>query len=150
MTKKHNVQQMWKHLNHIFNTRRNNSHQISIDKFLIIGKTVTNDTETANSLNDHFINIGYNLACAIDTGSNSFKDYLYDNISNSFFINPTTYSEIDKELSTFKNKKASNDNFKIDLLKSFKQFLIPGLVIFFNLSFNEGVVPDLCENCKSY
>ena len=69
-------------------------------------------------------------------------------IKNSFFINPTTYSEIDKELSTFKNKKANIDNFKIDLLKTFKQFLIPGLVIVLNLSFNEGVEPDLLKIAK--
>ena len=96
---------MWKHLNYILNTKRNKASQISIDKLLISGKTITNDTEIANLLNDHFINMGYNLASTIDTGSNSFKDYLHDNISNSFFINPTTYSEIDKELSTFKTKK---------------------------------------------
>ena len=69
-------------------------------------------------------------------------------IKNSFFINPTTYSEIDKELSTFKNKKANIDNFNIDLLKTFKQFLIPGLVIVLNLSINEGVVPDLLKIAK--
>ena len=66
----------------------------------------------------------------------------------SYFINPTTYSEIDKELSTFKNKKANIDNFKIDLLKAFKRFLIPGLVIVFNFSFNKGVVQDLLKIAK--
>ena len=35
-------------------------------------------SEKEYSLNDHFINIGYNLARTIDTGSNSFKDYLHD------------------------------------------------------------------------
>ena len=88
------------------------------------------------------------MASTIDTGSDSFKDYLHDSISDSFFINPTTYSEIDKELFTFKNKKANIGNFKIDLLKTFKQFLIPGLVNDFNLSFNEGVVPDLLKIAK--
>ena len=92
-------------LNYILNTERNKANQISIDKLLSNGKTITNDTEIANSLPDHFINIGYNLASTIDTGSDSFKDYLHDNISNSFFINLTTYNEDEKELFTFKNKK---------------------------------------------
>ena len=59
-----------------------NVQEISIGKLLINGKTITNDTEIANSLNDHFINIGYNLGRTIDTGSNSVKDYQHDNISH--------------------------------------------------------------------
>ena len=46
--KKHNVQQMWKHLNYIPNTKRNKANQISIDELLINGETITNDTEFAN------------------------------------------------------------------------------------------------------
>ena len=42
-------------MNYILNTKRNKSDQISMDKLLINGKTITNDTEIANSLNDHFI-----------------------------------------------------------------------------------------------
>ena len=84
-------------MNCILNTERNKANQISIDNLLINGKTITNDTEIANSLTEHLISIGYNLASTTDTGSNSFKDYLHDNISYSFFINPATYSEIDKE-----------------------------------------------------
>ena len=96
-------------MKYILNTKRNKANHISIDKLLINGKTITNNTEITNSLSDYFINIGYNLASTIDTGSNSFRDYLLD--SSSFFINPTTYSEIDKELSTFKNKKSKHRQF---------------------------------------
>ena len=90
----------------ILNTKRNEANQISIDKILINGKIKPLPIIQKLLLDDHFRNFGYNLASTIDTGSNSSKDYLHDNISNSFFINPATYSE--KELSTFKNKKSTH------------------------------------------
>ena len=109
--KKHNVQQMWKHLNYILNTEKNRDNQISVDKLLINGKTITNDTEIANSLNDHFINIGYNLASTIDTGSNSFKDYLHDNISNSSSLIQQLTVRLIKNYPLSKNKKENVDKF---------------------------------------
>ena len=65
-----------------------------------------------------------------------------DPIEKSAYLKPTTEAELAKEIGKLKTNKSVLDSFNLNIIKSVKDQLIPGLVIVFNKSIHEGIFPD--------
>ena len=130
--------------------RNKNSKPKLINKLNINGKTIYNDKDIADAFNNYFANIGKNLSHQINNNnSRSFRNYLKNPVSESIFIKPTNYKEVEKEFNQFKTgTKATIDIFNIKALKFVKNEIIPALVIVFNKFMKTGVFPDLLKVAK--
>ena len=77
---------MWKHFGPFIKLNKRGVINKSIDKLIINGKTVQNDNEKANALNNCFSTIGNELSKEIPISNHdeSFKDCLLDPIEKVF------------------------------------------------------------------
>ena len=125
--------------------RNKTSKPKSINKLNINGKIIHNDKDIADALNYYFANIGKNLS---HDNTRSFRNYLNNPVSESIFIKPTNYKEVEKEFDQFKTTKATITIFNIKTLKFVKTEIIPALVIVFNKSMKTGVFPDSLKIAK--
>ena len=82
--KQNGMKQMWKHLGSVLNPKRTNiPHKILR---LFTNKTnMTENSDIAESLNQHFCSIGERLASKIPKVRNKFKYYLKSSPPNPFF-----------------------------------------------------------------
>ena len=64
--------------------------------------------------------------------------YLPGPTEQSMYLKPITEDEIEPELEKLNARKSILDIFNINIIKKAKPQIIPGLVINFNNSFNEG------------
>ena len=64
--------------------------------------TITNEKFIADTFNDFFVNIGYNLALKIPKAKYPSNKYLKQKAINSFFLNPVQKNEIEKKPSPSK------------------------------------------------
>ena len=139
---------MWKTLSPILNKKKNKPNQKSINKLIIDGKAVYNDKQIANALNEYFSSVGNTLSKQISNKNRSYKDYLKNSLPRSIYLTPTDEKEICTEIDKLKPKKSTLDIFNINMLKYVKDEMIPGLVIIFNKSISEGIVPELLKTAK--
>ena len=138
---------MWKYLGPILNPARKGSKNNSIDKLVIDGVTIQNDKGIANVLNNYFSNIGNELSKQVPDVNTTFKDYMPDPTEKNAYLKPTNESELGKEIGKLK-KKSVLDIFNLNIIKSVKDQLIPGLVIVFSKSTPEGIFPDILKIAK--
>ena len=107
-------------------------------------KSSTNPKDIANAFNDYFAAIGSNIASTIPPATKSFTEYLTEPQCTSFSINPTTPKEIEEEINKLNSNKASSPcSIPAKLLKILKNILSYPLSYLCNLSFSEGIAPDL-------
>ena len=139
---------MWKYLGPILNPAKKGSKNNSIDKLVTDGVTIQNDKDIANALNNYFSNIGNELSKQVPCVNTTFKDYMPDPIEKSAYLKPTYEAELDIEIGKLKTNKSVLDIFNLNIIKSVKDQLIPGLVIVFNKSIHEGIFPDILKIAK--
>ena len=65
-----------------------------------------------------------------------------------FTFKPTNEAELGKEIGKLTTNKSVLDTFNLNIIKSVKDQLIPGLVIVFNKSIHEGIFPDILKIAK--
>ena len=88
----------------------------------------------------------------------NYKDYfnkkdkngnLFINSANSFFLSPTSPSEIEKIINDLDIKKCTGPNsIPIFILKLFKPFFSSWLSKIVNLCFEVGIIPDILKIAK--
>ena len=119
-----------------------------IDKLVIDGVAIQNDKDIANAFNNYFSNIGNELSKQVPDVSTTFKDYMPDPIEKSACLKPTNEAELGKEIGRLTTNKSVLDIFNLNIIKSVKDQLIPGLVMVFNKSIHEGIFPDILKIAK--
>ena len=135
---------MWKTLNDILNKPKKNA---KLSKTFVenCSSNIIDDPKTiADNLNDYFINIGPNLANKIKLNKdNCFKKYLKGNYQSSFFFNPITEDELERELKSMKsNKSCGYDGIHTSIAKLSVKEISKPLTHIFNLTFSTGIIPD--------
>ena len=119
---------MWKYLGPILNPAKKGSKNNSIDKLVIDGVTIQNDKDIANALNNYFSNIENELSKQVPDVNTTFKDYMPDPIEKGVYLKPTNEAELGKEIGKLKTNTSVLDIFNLNIIKSVKDQLIPGLV----------------------
>ena len=136
----------WQLVNEISNYKRKVKTNINciIDKN---GNEHTDPKSKANCLNDHFGNVGKNMAekCQ-NIPSSCLKDplsYIKKKVDNSFVLSRTNSYEISTLIRKLNNKKSSGyDCISNKILKETKDVITPYLETLFNKCIQTGTFPD--------
>ena len=103
---------------------------------------ITEPKLVADAFNNYFANIGKKLENEIPSAPKSPMVFLNNPICNSFYIFPTTCSEIETKISQLKTgKSVGTSSILVDILKMQKIYISKPLEIVFNASLSTGVVP---------
>ena len=130
-----NKAKIWQFVNRITHFKRKSSTSIKslVDKH---GKKLTNPTDIANSLNDHFGSIGEFMAQKFDVMDHTkLKDplsYISKEVQNSIFLSLPSADEISKNISKLINKNSCGyDNVSNKTMTATNQSISPYLEILF-------------------
>ena len=138
-----NGSKLWKLINKI--TNKVNDKQSVINKINMDGIIVEQSKEIANSLANHFANIGKTLSDKLPQPKNSINSYInkIPTCPSSMYLNPTCSLEIDDIIRNMQNKKSSGyDNISNQMLKWLRPVITRPLSLIFNMSLEQGIFPN--------
>lgn len=106
------------------------------------GNALSDPIDIANAFNDYYINLTNN---SIDTNILDYKYSLKSN-NSSMFLFSTNNAEVYKIIKSLrKTNSVGHDQISTNLIKTCISVLTPLLVYLINLSFNDGIFPDLLK-----
>jgi len=141
MINKAKTKEIWKVMKQLICLKSKGS--TSPSKLIINEHEITNDKAIADQLNKFFSNIGKNLASTVPKPNLPFNCYLDKPQASSFFLSPTTSTEIENIIMSLSSTKASGPfSISTSLLKTLKGILSIPLPLLFNCSLSTGLVPD--------
>ena len=113
------------------------------------GKDLTEPVEIANNFNNYFSTVAENLVKKIPRSNTNPSSFLGPNLSNSFYLYPTTPQKIQKIISSLQTKSsAGTDEIPAFLLKSLPINVILILTNIFNLSLSTGTFISVIVSAK--
>ena len=104
-------------------------------------KTLCNHQEIAESFNEYFCNIASKLSSNIQQPDVPFTSYLPEPVPFSFFLRPTTLSEVKNIVKNLKQTASGFDDINMKIIKECSNEISPFLVYIINSSFSEGCFP---------
>lgn len=142
-----NDKKIWGIINELLGRKCSKS---TLPESLIVNNCeVTDVNHIAEALNEHFVNIGPSLAKQINPTQRDFRDYLRNPLSCSFFLGPTSETEIYDSLLSLNPKKATGyDETPSKLLADAASAISKPLEFIFNLSFTTATFPDSLKIAK--
>ena len=106
-------------------------------------------TEITNIFNKHFSSVGHRLASNFPPSNRHFGEYLRGNYVKSFFFDPVTPNEIEREiLSILLNKAHGLYSCPNRILRSARHILSIPLAKLMNLSVTSGEYPSKLKHAK--
>ena len=107
------------------------------------GKEITDQKEISSKFNNYFANIGKDIASQIPFTSKSSMDYLNRPLCNSFYLFPTSSTEIEREIGKLQSGKAVGpSSLPVNTMKIIRLVISKLLELIFNASFTTGLVPS--------
>ena len=144
---KNNLKGLWDIAGKIINPKKSKKNTI-INSLLVNGKTISDDTQISNTMNDFFSTIGKKLADKIKV-KQDFKKYLQAANMNSMFLELSDIQEIKKIIMGLKSSKAGgHDQIKPGLIKECCEYVSGPITHIINLSLKTAVVPQKLKIAK--
>lgn len=134
---------VWEILNNILN--RTQKKKGFIDSIKINEEILTDPQAMCNSMNNYFVNIGRKMNESLPPSDTNPLQYLRGVYSNNFVITPTSFEEINKTVKDLKVTSPGYDELHVNLLRNTIHIIGPVLVDIINLSFHQGIFPDLLK-----
>ena len=141
--KKNSIYNMWRTLGVVVNpSKKRKGHDIH--KVLSNGKMITNKTQIANVINEHFCSVGDRLMEKLPNNPNyDYKKYLPDPTLGSFFLRPILREEITREIKLLNPRKSPGpDNIPVKIIQLCPDIFADNLEIIFNKAIEDGIYPD--------
>ena len=139
---KNDTKKTWNLINSVLKPGRKKS---SIRKLLVNNKLITNPLDIADAFNSHFSSIGNKLKSALPSTNSNFRDYLPQPNPNSFYIAPSTPTEVTSIIRGLKNKKGNMHFPSAKLFKLNAESLSIPISHIFNTSVLSGNYPDMLK-----
>ena len=138
------IKMTWKYLNSLIKVKKSkqelvlseNGHEI-VDSKVIADNFISYFSNVANELNNK---IPQSLKCPLQ--------FMPDPNQSTFFAAPTTPNEVNKVITSFKNKASDLDTVPVYIYKSLKNVLCQTIANLFNESLLEGTFPDCLKLAK--
>ena len=138
----------WKAYEATFNPNKR-KQQTKLQKLIVDGKTLTDDKDVADGINNYFCTIGNKISSKIKSPGGHFTDYPKNKINNTFFISPVVEAEVSRELTKLNPKKASGpDNITTKITTSCASQLSAPLTRIYNRGINEACFPGVWKLAK--
>lgn len=155
-TKSNAIKSVWKNLNGILNKKQ--KYGSTVNSLMISNQRIEDKHEIADAFNSYFANIGSiiannssNMGPSADDANVDDCEYdvlPYRNI-HSFFCSEVTANEVELHINELKNTKSTGyDDLTTQIIKLSAHVISHPLSYIFNLSFSEGVFPDLLKMAK--
>ena len=115
------------------------------------GNLTSDPYKIAHLFNNFFVNIGTNIDGKIPKSKTNYTEYLKDlKFADSLFtLSPTSSTEILDLINSLDNHKSLGPNsVPTFLLKSFNIFFSNKLSSIINISFENGIFPNICKTAK--
>ena len=140
---KKNSKKIWDGIRSIISLKINSHKQIrSIN---INNKTESNSKIVAETFNNFFVTIASDIDSKIIHTNTSYKD-LQGSVLNSFFLKAASKKEVISVINEMKTKKSTGCNsIPAQILKISNQIICKPLTYLINLSFSNGIYPDLLK-----
>ena len=101
----------------------------------------------AQTFNNFFVTIASDIDSKIIHTNTNYKDYFQDSVLNLFFLKPATDKEVISVINEMKtNKSTSPKSIPTNILKISNQIICEPLACLINLSFSNGIFPDLLKS----
>ena len=136
---KGNLKKSWILLKEVIN--RNKTRDCS-SKFLLNGECITDKSKIANGYNSYFVNVGPNLANNIPDTTISPLNNMNERNAFTFYINPTTETEIISLIKLLKNGSSGYDSISATTVQKTATVFITPLTHIMNLSLSSGIFPQ--------
>jgi len=142
-----NLKATWKGIRNIINLKsKSESSPKSITHNNV---TMTDPVDISNAFNDYFTSIGKSVQSNIPSSIKHFSNYLNDPNPNSLFIKPTDSTEILTIINSLDLTKSSGPNsIPVRIMKLLNTELSEHFSNIFNLSFTNGIFPDILKIAK--
>ena len=109
-------------------------------------KTESNSNIIAETFNNFFVTIASDIDSKIIHTNTSYKEYLQGSVLNSFFLKPATKNEVISVINEMKiNKLKGPNSIPTKILEISNQITCKPLTYLINLSFSNGIFPDLLK-----
>lgn len=144
-----NTRRLWTTFNYIIHNRHKPPAKIDTISNQV-GQQITDDIGKANTLNEHFSNIGANLANILLSNNNSRPRSctLRRSIADSIVITEFSHQDVRNAITSLSNSNASEDGINSHVLKNNQDLFIPTLTDIINSSFENGHFPDSLKLAK--
>ena len=140
--KKQGIRNFWKTAGLTLNPNKRKDKN-RIQKLLINGEGIFDDQGIANSMNNHFCEVGQNISNKIPKTQGHFRNYLKNKINETFFLQPIIEHNVRKIIKSLDAKKSAGpDNLKPKLIKVCSEQLTLPLTILFNKSIATATYPS--------
>ena len=141
---KKNLRLVWQTMKEIINMKKKSDESIS--SLLIDGQIIASAIEIPNYFNNFFTSVAVKINKNIVKSKKTHLSYLGHENSNTIFLSPTLPEDIEDLISSMKTNKASGPNsIPTKILKLFKKEFSKPLSDMINLSFNQGIFPNLLK-----
>ena len=139
---KNNLRLVWQFIKGIINMKK--KFDESTSSLLIDGQIITSAKEISNHFNNFFTSVAEKINKNIAKPKQTHLSYLGHKNNNTIFLSPTLPEDIEDLISSMKTNKASGPNsIPTKILKLFRKEFSKPLSDIINLSFNQGVFPNL-------
>jgi len=138
-----NPKKIWDIIKEVTGKKKNGTH-IDVPQKLITenGLNICESNEIAEHFNDFFVNVGQKLADKIEPASTNFTSYINDHESEMLEFDLTS-EELNKAFCMLKpNKGEGLDEINVNVIKSVFDLIKSPLLYVFNLSLQQGIVPN--------
>ena len=142
---RNNMKVTWRLIGTIIN--RKTKGQTTISTIQRNNKTYTAPTDIANQFNEHFTNVGPNLARLIDHTNEDPCKYISNSPSSSFYLKPVSQELVKQHLSEL-NESKSTIGIPNKLLKLAANEICIPLQVIYNKSIQSGIVPNLFKTSR--
>ena len=143
---KNDTRKTWNIINNIM--RNKSKAELSIRELIIDGESCCDPLDISNKINDHFCNIGSNIAKSFKSNINDHKKYLPISNPSSFFFTPVIPHDIKSVIQGLKAKKSNIDTYGIIILKYLVNIISPVLASLINKSLTSGTFPNTLKIAK--
>ena len=148
---KGNARETWKLISKILCDTCGFGSKPKITEIVHNNQTITAPADIANKFNDFFANIGCDLAKKIPdvSSKSSILDTMPAPNCNSIFLLPCTPTEIIDIANKLANSNSTGlDGFKAKIVKNIISLVATPLSDIFNISFQNGIFPEILKNAK--
>lgn len=141
---KSDLRRTWSLINEIIRPKANSS-SCSIKELLVDGVREDNPIVVCDKLNSYFASIGTAINNSVPPTDLSHTSFLDGNFENVFLFSPLNPDDIHKAVISLKSRRGKIDHYSSLLLKKVSPIISPVLCHIINLSFAEGVFPDILK-----
>ena len=143
-----NIARSWSLLNSLLRRSSNSTSCKKTPTLKSLDVTLDQPVDTANCFNEYFSSIAAELNSQIPQVDISPIDYMKDRVTDSFFADQCSPSEVSSLISKFVTKGSPTSEIPVFIFKSLSSIVAPYIAELFNESIEKGVFPSCLKTAR--